>query len=75
MGVVRVLLMLLLTTPAVAEMESISGKMSGTHHDKAGNYPGYDIIRQMDCIDESTNTFQCLLALEAQTRFSGYLQP
>ncbi len=49
---------------AVATMERISGKLSGTFRDKAGNYPGYDIIRQMDCIDESTNTFQYLLALE-----------
>ncbi len=49
---------------AVAAMESISGELSGTYRDKAGNYPGYDIIRQMDCIDESTNTFQYLVALE-----------
>ncbi len=49
---------------AVAAMEHISGEMSGTHLDKAGNYPGYDLPRQMDCIDESTNTFQYLLALQ-----------
>ena len=49
---------------AVALMERISGELSGTHLDKAGNYPGYDLPRQMDCIDESTNTFQYLLALE-----------
>lgn len=49
---------------AVALMERISGELSGTHLDKAGNYPGYDLARQMDCIDESTNTFQYLLALE-----------
>ena len=49
---------------AVALMERISGKISGTHLDKAGNYPGYDLARQMDCIDESTNTFQYLLALQ-----------
>lgn len=49
---------------AVAVMERISGEMSDTHLDKAGNYPGYDIAGQMDCIDESTNTFQYLLALE-----------
>ncbi len=49
---------------AVALMERISGAMTGTSADKAGNYPGYDIPKQMDCIDESTNTFQYLLALE-----------
>lgn len=49
---------------AVALMERISGEMSGTHLDKAGNFQGRDLPRQMDCIDESTNTFQYLLALE-----------
>ena len=49
---------------AVATMERISGELSGTFRDKGGNYPGYDIIRQMDCVDESTNTFQYLSALE-----------
>lgn len=49
---------------AVALMERISGELSGTHLDKAGNYPGHDLARQMDCIDESTNTFQYLSALE-----------
>lgn len=49
---------------AVALMERISGDLTGTSADKAGNYPGYDIAMQMDCIDESTNTFQYLLALE-----------
>jgi hypothetical protein len=49
---------------AVAVMERISGELSATHLDKAGNYPGYDLARQMDCIDESTNTFQYLQALE-----------
>ena len=49
---------------AIATMERISGELSGTHLDKAGNYPGSDIFGQMDCIDESTNTLQYLLALE-----------
>ena len=49
---------------AVALMERISGDITGTSRDKAGNYPGYDLPMQMDCIDESTNTFQYLLALE-----------
>ena len=49
---------------AVALMESFSGDITGTSLDKAGNYPGYDIEYQQDCIDESTNTFQYLHALE-----------
>ena len=49
---------------AVAAMERISGKLAGTDLDKAGNYPGYDLPGQMDCIDESTNTFQYLAALD-----------
>jgi hypothetical protein len=49
---------------AIAKMESFSGEIAGTSLDKAGNYPGYDIIKQLDCIDESTNTFQYLSALE-----------
>jgi hypothetical protein len=49
---------------AVALMERFSGELSGTSLDKGGNYPGSDLPRQMDCIDESTNTFQYLSALE-----------
>ena len=49
---------------AVAAMERFSGELAGTHLDKGGNYPGYDLPGQMDCIDESTNTFQYLLALQ-----------
>jgi hypothetical protein len=49
---------------AVALMEQISGELSGTHLDKGGNYPGTDLPQQMDCIDESTNTYQYLNALQ-----------
>ena len=49
---------------AVATMERFSGELAGTKLDKGGNYPGYDIPKQMDCIDESTNTFQYLAALD-----------
>jgi hypothetical protein len=50
---------------AIALMEDYSGQISGTWRDEGGNYsPGSDIISQMDCIDESTNTFQYLSALE-----------
>jgi hypothetical protein len=50
---------------AIALMEDYSGQITGTSRDEGGNYsPGSDIIKQMDCIDESTNTFQYLSALE-----------
>ena len=49
---------------AIALMEEFSGILIGTHQDKAGNYPGYDIPNQQDCIDESTNTMQYLSALQ-----------
>ncbi len=49
---------------AIALMEQYSGEVSGTHHDRGGNYPGADLPHQMDCIDESTNTFQFLWALQ-----------
>ncbi len=49
---------------AIALMEEFSGAQAGTHLDKAGNYPGREIPGQQDCIDESTNTFQYLAALE-----------
>ena len=49
---------------SVAMMERYSGELAGTDLDKAGNYPGHDLPGQMDCIDESTNTFQYLVALE-----------
>ena len=49
---------------AIALMERISGELVGTSLDKGGNYPGYDIEKQQDCIDESTNTYQYLKSLE-----------
>ena len=49
---------------AIALMEQFSGQISGTHHDRGGNYPGKDLPHQMDCIDESTNTLQFLWALQ-----------
>ena len=49
---------------AIALMEQYSGAKTGTYQDKAGNYGGEDLPFQQDCIDESTNTYQYLLALE-----------
>ncbi len=49
---------------AIALMEQFSGQITGTHLDRGGNYPGESLAHQMDCIDESTNTFQYLFALQ-----------
>ena len=49
---------------AIALMEEFSGVLVGTDQDKAGNYPGYDVPNQQDCIDEATNTMQYLSALQ-----------
>ena len=49
---------------AIALLERFGGELVGTSLDKGGNYPGSDIPKQMDCIDESTNTFQYLSAIE-----------
>ena len=49
---------------AIALMEQYSGALTGTYQDKAGNYSGADLPFQQDCIDESTNTFQYLMALQ-----------
>jgi hypothetical protein len=49
---------------AIALMEQYTGEMTGTSLDKGENYSGSDIPHQQDCIDESTNTFQYLYALD-----------
>ena len=48
---------------AVATMERFSGEIAGTYRDVGGNITD-EYIGQHDCIDESTNTFQYLVALE-----------
>ena len=49
---------------AIALMEQYTGEITGTSQDKGENYPGQDLPHQQDCIDESTNTFQYLYALQ-----------
>ena len=49
---------------AIALMERYSGAIAGTAADKAGNAHDYALPRQQDCIDESTNTWQYLVALD-----------
>jgi hypothetical protein len=51
---------------AIALMEQFSGKMVGTGQDQGGNYTGVDLPFQQDCIDESTNTYQYLRALQSR---------
>jgi len=41
---------------AIALFETIVGAMTGTASDKGGNWRGFGLPGQMDCIDESTNT-------------------
>jgi len=41
---------------AIAQMEMIVGTLTGTWQDLGGNVPGSDKPKQMDCIDESTNS-------------------
>jgi len=41
---------------AIAQMETLAGASTGTWMDKGGNTAGSGQPKQMDCIDESTNT-------------------
>jgi len=54
---------------ALARMEIIVGKQTGTDADQGGNWPGFGHAGQMDCIDESTNSTTYLRMLEKE----GYL--
>lgn len=40
----------------IGNMESVVGQLTGTNLDKGGNFNGFGLPGQMDCIDESTNT-------------------
>ena len=55
---------------AIARMEKIVGKQTGTDADRGGNWSGFGRAGQMDCIDESTNSTTYLRMLENE----GYLQ-
>ncbi len=41
---------------AIALFETIVGAITGTARDKGGDWEGWGLSGQMDCIDESTNT-------------------
>jgi hypothetical protein len=50
---------------AIALLEEIVGEIAGTSQDIGGNYdPNREYPRQMDCIDESTNTTRYLKLLD-----------
>ena len=49
---------------AVAVMEGVVGRHTGTSEDSGGNLRGFGKPAQMDCIDESTNTNTYLLMFE-----------
>ena len=49
---------------AIATMEDIVGRHTGTSVDSGGNLAGFGKPLQMDCIDESTNTHTYLLMLQ-----------
>ena len=49
---------------AIALMETYAGQLTGSEKDQGGNYNGSNLTFQQDCIDESTNTYQYLQALQ-----------
>ena len=51
---------------AIAGMEEVVGRHTGTSSDTGGNLPGFGKPSQMDCIDESTNTNTYLLMFERE---------
>ena len=51
---------------AIARMEEIVGRHTGTSSDSGGNLAGFGKPLQMDCIDESTNTNTYLLMFERE---------
>lgn len=50
---------------AIARLEQITGRQTGTSNDKGGDLKGLGQPGQMDCIDESINTTTYLRMLEA----------
>ncbi len=54
---------------SIALLEEITGAIIGTAHDRGGNLAGFGRPRQLDCIDESTNSYTYLRMLEQQGLF------
>lgn len=51
---------------AIALLEYLVGPLAGTAQDKGGDLPGLGLPREMDCIDEATNTTLYLVMLKNQ---------
>lgn len=51
---------------AIAGMEEVVGRHTGTSADAGGNLEGFGKSSQMDCIDESTNTNTYLVMFERE---------
>ena len=49
---------------AIALFEQIIGERLGTSHDRGGNLAGFGRPKQLDCVDESTNSHTYLRMLE-----------
>jgi hypothetical protein len=49
---------------AVADLEILTGKLTGIDNDRGGSLAGLWRRNQMDCVDESTNTHTYLLMLQ-----------
>lgn len=51
---------------AIALLENLTGEIAGTLNDQGGNLKGIFKQKQMDCIDESTNTTTYLTMIEKE---------
>lgn len=49
---------------AVGKLETLVGKSTSTDKDRGGNIAGLWMTNQMDCIDESTNTYTYLVMMK-----------
>jgi len=49
---------------AIALLETMIGEMTGTSDDKAENFTGQSEERQMDCVDEATNSSSYLTMMQ-----------
>ena len=48
----------------MGKLEALVGKLTGTDNDQGGNLAGFWLRNQMDCIDESTNTYTYLVMMK-----------
>ena len=62
---------------AIALLEQMVGKMTGTDRDIGGSFRGSFLPGQMDCIDEAINTSTYLTMMEAQglLKYHDFFEP